>query len=105
MGRADALHPGCRRPRCHAGWRSWSKAGRPICSLLSKGRSRPGARMQKGQDFHTRHKRTPREKTERIRLGSLEFKKKGISRFDMRDPYHLAVALTWPQFIATLLAM
>ena len=41
----------------------------------------------------------------RIRIGSYEFKKKGVSRFDMRDPYHLAVALTWPQFIATLLAI
>ncbi|PPQ32894.1 hypothetical protein CCS01_15365 [Rhodopila globiformis] len=41
----------------------------------------------------------------RVRLGSYEFKKKGASRFDMRDPYHLAVALTWPQFLATLLAI
>jgi inward rectifier potassium channel len=41
----------------------------------------------------------------RVRLGSYEFKKKGVSRFDMRDPYHLAVALTWPQFLATLLAI
>jgi inward rectifier potassium channel len=61
--------------------------------------------MQKGQDFHTRIKHNPREKAARIRLGSLEFKKKGVSRFDMRDPYHLAVALTWPQFVATLLVM
>ena len=41
----------------------------------------------------------------RVRLGSYEFKKKGISRFDLRDPYHLAVALTWPQFLAALLAL
>jgi len=40
----------------------------------------------------------------RIRLGSYEFKKKGVSRFDLRDPYHLAVALTWSQFLASLLA-
>ena len=60
--------------------------------------------MQKGQDVHTGIKRNSREKTARVRLGSLEFKKKGVSRFDMRDPYHLAVALTWPQFVATLLA-
>ena len=26
----------------------------------------------------------------------------GASRFDLRDPYHLAVALTWPQFLAAL---
>ena len=41
----------------------------------------------------------------RVRLGSYEFRKKGISRFDLRDPYHLAVALTWPQFFAALLAL
>ena len=40
-----------------------------------------------------------------MRLGSYEFKKKGVSRFDLRDPYHLAVALTWPQFLAALLAL
>ena len=54
-------------------------------------------RMQKG--------RVSREKAARVRLGSYEFKKKGVSRFDMRDPYHLAVALTWPQFLATLLVI
>jgi hypothetical protein len=47
----------------------------------------------------------PGEKVARVRLGSYEFKKKGISRFDLRDPYHLAVALTWPQFLAALLAL
>ena len=39
----------------------------------------------------------------RVRLGSYELKKKGVSRFDLRDPYHLAIALTWPQFLASLL--
>ena len=43
-------------------------------------------------------------KLARVRLGSYEFKKKGVSRFDLRDPYHLAIALTWPQFLASLLA-
>src|SRR5258708_22986001 len=46
-----------------------------------------------------------REKEAHGRLGSYQFKKKGISRFDLRDPYHLAVALTWPQFFAALLAL
>jgi inward rectifier potassium channel len=44
-----------------------------------------------------------REKVARVRLGSYEFKKKGVSRFDLRDPYHLAIALTWPQFLVSLL--
>jgi inward rectifier potassium channel len=47
----------------------------------------------------------PDEKVARVRLGSYEFRKKGISRFDLRDPYHLAVALTWPQFLAALLTL
>ena len=46
-----------------------------------------------------------REKVARVRLGSYEFKKKGASRFDLRDPYHLAIALTWPQFLVSLLAL
>ena len=49
--------------------------------------------------------RDPDEQAARVRFGSYEFKKKGVSRFDLRDPYHLAVALTWPQFLATLLAI
>ena len=49
--------------------------------------------------------REPAGRVARVRLGSYEFKKKGIARFDLRDPYHLAVALTWPQFLAALLAL
>jgi inward rectifier potassium channel len=45
------------------------------------------------------------EKVARVRLGTYEFKKKGVSRFDLRDPYHLAIALTWPQFLVSLLLL
>lgn len=45
------------------------------------------------------------EKVARVRLGFYEFKKKGVSRFDLRDPYHLAVALTWSQFLVSLLVL
>lgn len=48
-------------------------------------------------------KRASGKNATRVRLGSYEFKKKGVSRFDLRDPYHLAIALTWPQFLASLL--
>jgi inward rectifier potassium channel len=61
--------------------------------------------LRKGQDQRTRTRRDPRVKSASIRLGSLEFRKKGISRFDIRDPYHLAVALSWPQFVAALLTI
>jgi inward rectifier potassium channel len=46
-----------------------------------------------------------RAKMTGVRLGSYEVKKKGASRFDLRDPYHLAVALSWPQFFAALLTV
>jgi inward rectifier potassium channel len=49
--------------------------------------------------------REPDERVARVRLGSYEFKKQGVSRFDLRDPYHLAIALTWPQFLTALLAL
>jgi inward rectifier potassium channel len=58
-----------------------------------------------GIDPRIRIKGEPGEKAARVRLGSYEFRKKGISRFDLRDPYHLAIALTWPQFLAALLAL
>jgi inward rectifier potassium channel len=38
----------------------------------------------------------------RLRIGSREVIKKGLSRFDMRDPYYVAVALSWPQFVVAL---
>jgi hypothetical protein len=62
-------------------------------------------RTQKGRNIRIRFERKSREKPAQVRLGSYEFRKKGISRFDLRDPYHLAIALTWPQFPATLLTL
>jgi len=49
--------------------------------------------------------REPAGGVARVRLGSYELGKKGVSRFDLSDPYHLAVALTWPQFLAALLVL
>lgn len=47
--------------------------------------------------------RASHKQAARVRLGYYEFEKKGVSRLDLHDPYHLAVALSWPQFLATLL--
>ena len=52
-----------------------------------------------------RIERVPRENAARVRFGAFAFKQKGISRFDLRDPYRLAVALTWSQFLGALLAL
>ena len=61
--------------------------------------------MQERLEPGSGKERDPHEPAARVRLGTYELKKKGVSRFDMRDPYHLAVALTWPQFLGTLLAI
>ena len=50
-------------------------------------------------------KRPRREKSANIQAGQFSFKILGISRFDLRDPYHLAVTLTWPQFLCALLGL
>ncbi|HEY5070924.1 MAG TPA: ion channel [Caulobacteraceae bacterium] len=36
---------------------------------------------------------------------ALELRKIGVARFDIRDPYHLAVTLSWPAFAIGALAM
>jgi hypothetical protein len=52
---------------------------------------------------------TPKKRSRRqpkpIGIGLPEFgiSKLGVARFDIRDPYHLAVSLSWPAFtVATL---
>src|SRR5947209_4629189 len=41
----------------------------------------------------------------RIRIGEYELSKKGAVRYDLRDPYYFAVALSWPRFLLGLLAL
>jgi inward rectifier potassium channel len=49
-----------------------------------------------------KHRRPPRP----IPIGRQEFglSKLGVQRFDLRDPYHLAVSLPWPAFVVVMLA-
>ena len=61
-------------------------------------------RMQGRWAGRVRIERVPHEKAARVRLGVLEVEKKGVGRFDFRDPYHLAIALSWPQFLIAMLA-
>jgi inward rectifier potassium channel len=49
--------------------------------------------------------RKPREKAARLRLGSFEIREKGISSLRPARPYLLAIALTWPRFLAALLTI
>ena len=46
-----------------------------------------------------------RDRDADLRLGSYTLKVKGVPRLDLADPYHLAVALSWPQFLAALLIL
>jgi inward rectifier potassium channel len=50
---------------------------------------------------HFRHRNDPIP----VRVGSFEFLKSGAKRFDVRDPYHLALTLRWPYFFLLLLAV
>ncbi|HEX2943613.1 MAG TPA: ion channel [Rhodopila sp.] len=47
-----------------------------------------------------------RHKPKPVPVGQAEFglAKLGASRFDFRDPYHLAVSLSWPGFVLAVLA-
>jgi inward rectifier potassium channel len=47
-------------------------------------------------------KRAPRIRSSQTTIGEYRFTKKGVSQFDLHDPYHVAVTLTWPQFFAVL---
>ncbi len=40
----------------------------------------------------------------RVRFGNFEARKSGVGRLDLRDPYRLAIALTWSRFLIALLA-
>ena len=70
--------------------------------LKTGSRKRAGS---SGVDPRIPTNRVLRTKVARVRLGSYELRKRGVSRFDLRDPYHLAVALTWPQFLGVLFAL
>ncbi len=40
----------------------------------------------------------------KVRLGAFELTKRGVDRWDWRDPYHLLVELNWWQFVAAFVA-
>ncbi|HTJ64101.1 MAG TPA: ion channel [Alphaproteobacteria bacterium] len=51
----------------------------------------------------SRHQRALHRKA--VRVGPLDVTKVGVSRFDLRDPYHLAVTATWPVFTIGVLVL
>ena len=47
---------------------------------------------------HALHRKT-------ARIGTLDITKIGVSRFDLRDPYHMALTASWPSFTVAVLAL
>src|SRR5579872_974894 len=72
---------------------------------LAEGHLVCGELIATAEDPHMAIANPTREKTTRVRLGRYEFKKIGVSRLDLRDPYHLAVTLSWPGYLSALLAL
>ena len=46
-----------------------------------------------------------RRKGRPVLVGGYAIRKMGVARFDWRDPYHFAVALSWPRFLLSLVAL
>jgi inward rectifier potassium channel len=46
-----------------------------------------------------------RRKGTSLLIGGYAIKKMGVARFDWRDPYYFAVALSWPRFLLSLIAL
>lgn len=46
-----------------------------------------------------------REKGQRVLIGGYTIQKAGVARFNWRDPYYFAVALSWPRFLLSLIAL
>jgi inward rectifier potassium channel len=42
--------------------------------------------------------------TIRSKTGAMNLEKLGVARFDLMDPYHFALTLSWPEFFAVLIA-
>lgn len=52
-----------------------------------------------------RRRRHVNDGTMRVQFGAFELRKRGAARFDWRDPYHLALSMTWPQFALSFLVL
>lgn len=50
-----------------------------------------------------RHQRALKRRA--VKIGPLDVTKVGVSRFDLRDPYHMALTASWPSFTLAVLAL
>jgi inward rectifier potassium channel len=52
-----------------------------------------------------RKKRQKRDPTMRVGAGGVELVKRGASRYDFSDPYHIAIELSWKEFALAFLGL
>jgi inward rectifier potassium channel len=66
--------------------------------------TRRGDIIHEEPDMKTQHQAKNRKirTTIQSRTGSMNLEKLGVSRFDLMDPYHFALTLSWPEFFAVL---
>jgi inward rectifier potassium channel len=65
----------------------------------------PGPELENPPMPHNvrQHKRKTREAT--IRIGAVEIVKRGVTRYDLRDPYHIALEMSWREFALAFLGL
>lgn len=51
---------------------------------------------------HDKRRARRNRMTLKSRTGEVSLEKLGVSRFDLRDPYHFALTLSWPEFFVLL---
>lgn len=69
------------------------------------GGSRQQSPEQAPGDSAARGSGRPRRAALPIKMGAFDVHKAGLARFDWRDPYHLALTLSWRRFFAVMLAL
>jgi inward rectifier potassium channel len=65
---------------------------------MSRPKLPPSAALQQ-------RRRDRRDGTMTVRVGAYEIGKKGARRYDWRDPYHIALSLSWPGFFMMFVAL
>src|ERR1035437_2458978 len=82
----------------------------PVTTARGKNESRHGAARAARKEYRglLRRivlKRKPRVRNATIRTGSIEVIKRGASRYDFHDPYHIALQMSWKGFALTFVGL
>jgi inward rectifier potassium channel len=82
----------------------------PVTTARGKNESRHGAARAARKEYRGLlrrivPKRKPRVRNATIRTGSIEVIKRGASRYDFHDPYHIALQMSWKEFALTFVGL